>query len=221
MRYAYADQNFLSNCTLNDDWRATVIHVRQAGIVALVLSPIHFLEIGRNRDVQRERLVEFVEQAQTYWAFSQADMQKRELAYVWDSFYSGRNDAFKPFGTLHEIAGAMHRVPAAVLARYTLRDWVKVFAAKPDIPDHLREIWSVLNQQNIANVTNRRSFRQGNMTQQIFQEMERRHIAVQLESLRSQYDDANELYKHALTHLATQPGRVAKVPIAGIANLLP
>lgn len=75
MKYAYADQNFLSKCADDATWKAEVVRAARDGRVRLVLSPIHFYEFGNvDTDERRERMLALVEEVDPAWAMERFDM---------------------------------------------------------------------------------------------------------------------------------------------------
>jgi hypothetical protein len=201
--YAYADQNFLSNCADNREWRDAVIGAKNQGTATLVLSPWHFYELGNARAELRDGLLQLVEDARPSWTFTHADMQKRECLSVWNDFWGDGGVAFQPICTLREVAAALHNVLPEQLMRLNLRDWVAAFAAGPDA---LVEFRDSLTEQTKASASNQQDYQRGRMTKRLLEEVDKRHVAVQLS--RAKYDRpkaSREVYADSEALRRTQP----------------
>jgi hypothetical protein len=205
MEYAYADQNFLSNCIGSPAWRTAVIEARNRESVSLVLSPLHFLEIGKAGTHHREDLIRFAEESKPAWAFNMADVEKWELKVVWDWFWNlGDSKRFQVIATLHDVGAAMHNVHPSQVKKFSLRDWVNSFAwdGTGDNPSQI--VIDSLKEQGEIALANQEHFRKGRLNNRVNTEIERRHVAIQLSRLQRD-KDKEDVYSRAFQFLRTQP----------------
>jgi len=180
MVYAYADQNFLSTCAEKPSWREVVVRARTSEKASLVLSPLHFLEIGKAKREVRESILELVEVACPSWTFTPADAQLRQCTTLWDAFRGLQVPPFASIVTMHEAAAAMHRVHPSKVAKHPLSDWVTQFSTDSGVADPLSEINETMSEQRHVSASNRQDYREGRLTPSRMRNIDRNHVAVQL-----------------------------------------
>lgn len=181
---AYADQNFLSKCVTNSEWRDQVLRLNQAEKVKLVLSPLHFYELGNASDEVREKIICLLEAVRPRWIHDRWNLQKQELLAVWDVIYNS----------------AEFRYPATV-------SYYEAFISRGDLqrPSSLREVVAdyrsaegrttflemFIEQEAIAFNTTL-SYRAGRFTVRLLHSVDQTHIASQFAKVEGL------LYKHDL-----------------------
>jgi hypothetical protein len=199
--FVYADQNFLIKCRDNADWRDVVITAHKSGKATLVLSPIHFYEIGTVREDLYERTIQFVEDVQPSWILYRADLQLQEFLYEWDRFWKLGNSKFNPVNDLAYVASAMHRKPRKKYLDLTPRDFIESFRN----PASNQELLDVFKMNLIANDENRSRFKAGEMTPKILHEIEKRFVATQLARVTERGPYLQELHERVNELLITEP----------------
>jgi hypothetical protein len=125
--FVYADQNFLIRCSDTSDGRDVVIPAHMSGKATLVLSPMHFYEIGKVREDCYERTAQFVEDVQPAWILNRGDLLLQEFLCEWDRFWKQGDPRFEPIGDLAHVLSAMHRKPRERFTGLTPRDCIEPF----------------------------------------------------------------------------------------------
>lgn len=206
---AYADQNFLIRCCDTSDGRDVVIPTHKSGKATLVLSPMHFYEIGKVREDCYERTIQFVEEAQPNWILSRADLQLQEFLCEWNRFWNLDEIMFEPVGDLAHVASVMHKKPRERFIGLTPKDFIDYYRNMAS-----RDVFQPVFEKNLAaQESNRANYMTGGFTPRVLREIERRFVATQLARLeeREPFSDSDlpillqELHKRADDLLVSEP----------------
>jgi hypothetical protein len=197
----YADQNFLIRCSDTPDGKNLVIPAHKSGKATLVLSPMHFYEIGTVREDCYERTLQFVEDAEPSWILNRGDLLLQEFLCEWDRFWKLGNPSFEPIGDLAHVASAMHRKPPAAFSSLTPRNFIEPFRDQAS----LKELRDVFDMNMVANNENRSRFRAGELTPKVLRDVERRFVATQLARVTERGPYLQELHDRANELLASEP----------------
>jgi len=198
--FVYADQNFLIRCSDTPDGKDLVIPAHITGKATLVLSPMHFYEIGTVREGCYDRTVQFVEDAQPSWILNRGDLLLQEFLCEWDRFWKAGNPSFDPIGNLAHVASAMHRKPAGAFSSLTPRDFIEPFRDQ----ESLKELRDVFDTNMMAGDEVRSKFKAGELTQKVLRDVERRFVATQLARVTERGPYLQELHERANKLLASE-----------------
>lgn len=199
--YAYADQNFLIRCRDTPDIRNLVISAHKSGKATLVLSPIHFYEIGTVREDLCESTIQFIEDTQPAWILGRFDLLMHEFMSEWSRFWRTKEFKFSPIGDLAHAASAMHRKPPELFTGLTPRDFIQPFRD----PALLQEIKDAFEQNLAANDDNRSGQRAGEITPALLRQVDKRYVATQLARLSEKGPIQKELNEKANHLLKSEP----------------
>lgn len=204
MLNVYADQNFLIYCTKNPTWRKRVKEAHDAGTIAVVLSPWHFYECGRGAaDADANELLNFTEELQPKWIIERADLQLFEFWVIWNQVWNSSKDIVEPIGTFEEIAAIVSRVDQRHLPDVKMRDYVDAFSKC----DALADVEKALeNQRNVTDAI-RSEYLRRRSDRATWQEMELRHLAVQLARLELKQKGTDQVWNRANHLVHEQPIR--------------
>jgi hypothetical protein len=197
----YADQNFLIRCSDTADGRDLVIPAHKSRMATMVLSPMHFYEIGTVREDCYERTIQFVEDVQPSWILNRGDLLLQEFLCEWDRFWKDGNPIFEPVGDLAHVASAMHRKPREKFVGLTPRDFIEPFRD----PASNQELLDVFKKNLTVHDEVRSKFKAGELTPKILREVERRYVATQLARVTERGPYLQELHDRANDFLASEP----------------
>ncbi len=178
MIFAYADHNFLINCTKNHEWRKTIIAAGEAGLASLVLSPFHFYEFGNVKiQAARDELLVFGEEIQPAWILERLDIQLREFLKVWMEIWTGQPfPTFEAVGPLAAVTAALFRTHPKQFEKYTFGDFVAEFTR-----ERLENVLlPVMKDQERISAANSKDFRAGRLTPAVRKAIDRAYVAQQL-----------------------------------------
>jgi hypothetical protein len=174
--YAYADQNFIIRCRDTPEWRDAVIRAHRSGKATLVLSPLHFYEIGTVREELCEGTIQLVEAVQPAWVLTRFDLLVEEFLFGWNQFWKRPCARFSPIGDLAHVLSAMHRRPREDFEGYAPRDFIGGYR-DPSSLQGLRESFA---RNRAANDHNRPKYKSGEITPEFLRGLERTYVAIQL-----------------------------------------
>ena len=189
----YADQNFLIKCRDNSDLRNVVIPAHKSGKATLVLSPMHFYELGTVREDLYERTIQFIEDVQPAWILERGDLLLHEFMCEWDRFWRQGDSEVIAVGDLAHVASAMHRAPRLVFKGLTLRDFIEPFRD----PSKNQELRDVFKSTQAVHDENRLRSRKGQMTASLLRGVNRRFVAIQLARVNERGPYLDELHARA------------------------
>jgi hypothetical protein len=196
----YADQNFLIRCRDTQDGKDLVIPAHKSGKAKLVLSPMHFYEIGTVRDDCYERTIQFVEDIQPCWILNRGDLLLQEFLCEWDRFWRHGNPDFEPVGDLAHVASAMYRKPRERFVGLTPRNFIEPFR----VPSANKELLDVFKMNQDANDQIRLKLRAGEITPTVLRVVERRFVATMLARVSERGPYLQELHERANRFLECQ-----------------
>ena len=185
---AYVDQNFLIYCSNSHDRHARALEVVLAGAGRYVLSPWHFFEIGKIDPARSEELIQVAESLEPEWILDRSDLEVGEFGAAWSAFYGFSDPGQKPIGSLADMASVLLRAPVEKLAKFTLRDFVRVFQIQGT-----RNLNDVLDSQQAIAAANQVSVQQGLMTPQMIENIEVAYINLMLARSRETASDEKAL----------------------------
>lgn len=178
MIFAYADHNFLINCTRNPTWQKTIITARAAEVAVVVFSPFHFYEFGNVKSqADREQLLAFAEDIQPAWILERLDIQLREFTKVWTEIWTSQPfPTFEAVGSLAAATAALFRTHPKRFQRYTFREFVAEFTR-----EKLETVvLPVMEDQERIAAANSKDFRAGRLTPAVTSAIHRAYVAQQL-----------------------------------------
>jgi hypothetical protein len=199
--YVYADQNFLIRCRDTPDGEGLVIPVHKSGKAILVLSPMHFYEIGTVREDLCESTIQFVEDVQPSWILGRFDLLLHEFMSEWNRFWKKGPFHFSPIGDLANVASAMHRKPPKMFEGLTPRAFIQPFRDQSS----LQEIRETIGQNQVASDHNRFRQRVGEITPGFLRKVEKRYVATQLARVNEKDPLQKELHERASHLLESEP----------------
>ena len=176
--YAYADHNFLIDCTVRPAWEQAVVSACQKGRVTLILSPFHFYEIGNiRRQDHRDQVLAFLDKVKPLWILERLDIQLQEFITAWFEFFK-RPAPFVPryIGSLADAASAILDTDSAKLQRLELRHFVAEFTEERVE----RVLLPMLDKQRLIAASNRDDVKAGKLTQEMRFRVETAYIAQQI-----------------------------------------
>jgi hypothetical protein len=130
--------------------------------------------LSNAEEQRRERLIQLAEDIRPAWTLTMADLQLLEFVTEWDNFWGDGPASFRPIGTMHEAAAALHNIDPKHLRGATLRDWVGSFVTD------LTNLRDTMDSIARASATNKEVYQQGRMTRDFLKAMDYGHVAVQL-----------------------------------------
>jgi len=176
MPLVYLDYNFIA--TAHDSPETYKKRLREAaGLLTIVLSPWHHVEMARDEDEYRAYSVaDFIDSLEPKWLYDRRSLHLRELKAE-QSFLGIWYDIGPPMGTLREIlADLRNALPSPTPARSA--NFVREFrqlGEEHDIAKSLR-----LNYENQKE--NRRDYRNGGLTPFDFPRLDRAVIRSELKA---------------------------------------
>jgi hypothetical protein len=174
------DQNFLIYCTKNPTWQRKIKEAHNSAAITVVLSPWHFYECGNGAaHSDADELLNFTEKLEPEWIIERADLQLFEFWVVWNQVWNSSKDIVEPIGTFSEIAAIVSKVDERHLRDAKMRDYVSAFSQN----DALAEVKKTLENHRSVSDTIRNEYLRRRSDKPTWQEMELRHLAVQLARL--------------------------------------
>ena len=225
--FVYADQNFLIRCRDTSEGRDLVIPAHKSGKATLVLSPMHFYEIGTVRENLYESTIKFVEDCQPSWILTRFDLLLHEFMSEWSRFWRAEPFNFNPIRDLAHVASAMHRKPSELFAGLTPSDFIRPFRDQSS----LREFQETFGENLTASDHNRLKQRDGKITPQFLRQVEKRYVATQLARINEKgalqkeiHERANRLLQseHAFSEISifVESGAVDRLKAHGVEVLM-
>ncbi len=200
----YADQNFLIYCTKNPTWQRKIKEAHNSGAITIVLSPWHFYECGRGAaHADADELLNFTEDLQPKWIIERADLQLFEFWAVWNQVWNSSKDTVEPIGTFAEIAAIVSKVDERHLRNVKMRDYVNAFSRY----NALAEVKKALENQRYVSDAVRNEYLRRRSDKTTWQDMELRHLAVQLARLELKTNGTNQVWDRANRLVYEQPIR--------------
>jgi len=200
--FAYVDQNFLITASDDPAVSAAIGSSHRSGKSTLVLSPMHFFEIGKIEDESRyEKRIRFVEAIKPQWALTRADLELFELLKEWTRFWKTEPFDFESIGDLAYVASKLHRVPPDRLVHLSPRDFIGGFHA----PEALDEMGVSIGMNITAAQHNREKYREGKITPEFLRHVEKRYVALQLARRDEKDADFSQMMAKVNSLLGSEP----------------
>jgi hypothetical protein len=199
--YVYADQNFLIRCRDTSDGKDLIIPAHKSGKATLVLSPMHFYEIGTVRQDLCDSTIQFVDDAQPSWILERFDLLLHEFLSEWTRFWKKKPFNFSPIGDLAHAASAIHRKPRELFAGLTSRDFIEPFRDQTA----LQEMRDTFKMNLHAHAENSSKYVAGVITSEMLRQVEKRYVATQLARVSEKGPLQKELHERANYLLKSEP----------------